>query len=160
MRNENSMLTSFKNSLFFGYCYVNNLWKPKCRSKRVVGHCDLHRYRLYAAASDQIPGAPQTKPIAIVGATVHTVSGEFIEGGTVVFVAGKITALGKAFAVPEDAEVIKADGKHLYPTLIDANTDSVWWKSTRFARQLIRARRRDHQSRMCEPLRRSIRIVN
>ncbi len=73
--------------------------------------------------SDQIPGAPQSKSIAIVGATVHTVSGRAIEGGTVVFVAGKITAVGKGVAVPDDAEVIRAEGKHVYPTLIDANTD-------------------------------------
>ncbi len=74
-------------------------------------------------ASDQIPGAKQSKPIAIVGATVHTISGRIIENATVVFNAGKITAVGKGVDVPADAEVIQAAGKHVYPSLIDANSD-------------------------------------
>ena len=76
-----------------------------------------------ATASDQIPGARQKAPIAIVGATVHTVSGRVLENATVVFEAGKITAVGKGAAVPAGAEVIEAAGKHVYPSLIDANSD-------------------------------------
>jgi len=75
------------------------------------------------SAHDQIPGAPQKQPIAIVGATVHTISGRSIENGTVVFVAGRITAVGKGVEVPEGSEVIHAEGKHVYPSLIDANSD-------------------------------------
>ena len=76
-----------------------------------------------AMASDQIPGARQNAPIAIVGATVHTVSGRVLENATVVFESGKITAVGKGAAVPAGAEVIEAAGKHVYPSLIDANSD-------------------------------------
>ncbi len=76
-----------------------------------------------AVASDQIPGPRQKTPIAIVGATVHTVSGRVLENATVVFDSGKITAVGKGAAVPEGAEVIEAAGKHVYPSLIDANSD-------------------------------------
>jgi imidazolonepropionase-like amidohydrolase len=74
-------------------------------------------------AHDQIPGAPQKQPIAIVGATLHTISGRDIENGTIVFVGGKITAVGKGVAIPEGSELIQADGKHVYPSLIDANSD-------------------------------------
>lgn len=77
----------------------------------------------FVGAHDQIPGAPQKKPIAIVGATLHTQSGRDIENGTVVFDAGKITAVGKGVEVPVGAEVIRAEGKHVYPSLIDANSD-------------------------------------
>ena len=77
----------------------------------------------FALASDQIPGAPQKQPIAIVGATIHTVSGRVIENGTVAFVAGKITAVGKGAEVPEGADIIHAEGKHVYPSLIDASSD-------------------------------------
>ena len=80
-------------------------------------HCD------FILAHDQIPGAPQKQPIAIVGATVHTISGRVIENGTVVFTAGKITSVGKGVEVPEGAEVIHAEGKHVYPSLIDAHSD-------------------------------------
>ena len=74
-------------------------------------------------ASDQIPGAKQSKPIAIVDATVHTISGRTLENATVVFDGGKITSVGKGVEVPNDAEVIQAAGKHVYPSLIDANSD-------------------------------------
>jgi imidazolonepropionase-like amidohydrolase len=74
-------------------------------------------------AHDQIPGAAQKQPIAIVGATIHIISGRDIENGTIIFVGGKITAVGKGVEIPADAEVIRAEGKHVYPSLIDANSD-------------------------------------
>lgn len=74
-----------------------------------------------AFASDSIPGAPQKKPVAIKGATVHPISGPAIEGATIVFDQGKITAVAKDAAIPEGAEVIEAAGKHVYPGLIDAH---------------------------------------
>jgi imidazolonepropionase-like amidohydrolase len=73
-------------------------------------------------ASDTIPAPPQTKPIAIKGATIHPVSGPDIPNGTLVFENGKITAIGTDAAVPSGAEVIEANGKHVYPGLINANT--------------------------------------
>jgi len=73
-------------------------------------------------ASDTIPAQPQTKPIAIKGATIHPVSGPEIPNGTIVFENGKITAVGADAAVPAGAEVIEANGKHVYPGLINANT--------------------------------------
>ncbi|MEY2508486.1 MAG: hypothetical protein QOH01_2815 [Verrucomicrobiota bacterium] len=73
-------------------------------------------------ASDTIPAPPQTKPVAIKGATIHPVSGPDIPAGTIVFENGKITAIGPDAAVPAGAEVIDANGKHVYPGLINANT--------------------------------------
>jgi imidazolonepropionase-like amidohydrolase len=72
--------------------------------------------------SDQIPGAKQTKPILLAGGTVHTVSGETIEGGSLLFVDGKITAVGKDIAAPAGAEVIDCQGKHIYPSLFDSHS--------------------------------------
>lgn len=74
-------------------------------------------------ASDQVPGAPQRQPIALVGGMVHTLSGRSIENGTVIFAGGKITAVGKGLDLPEGTEVIRVEGKHVYPSLIDANSD-------------------------------------
>ena len=59
---------------------------------------------------------------AITNATVWTVSGETIEGGTVVVEDGKITAVGKDVKVPGRAEVIDAAGGHLIPGIIDAHS--------------------------------------
>ena len=75
-----------------------------------------------AKASDTMPGPPQSKPIAIKGATIHPVSGPEIPAGTIVFENGKITAIGADAPVPAGAEVIDGTGKHVYPGLINANT--------------------------------------
>ncbi len=76
-----------------------------------------------AAANPEVPGPPQQKPIALVGATIHPVSGPSIENGTLVFDKGKITAVGKEVMPPADSEVIRLAGKHLYPGLFDAGTN-------------------------------------
>ena len=38
-----------------------------------------------ARAAVPVPGEPESRPIALVGGTVHTVSGETIPGATVLF---------------------------------------------------------------------------
>ncbi len=72
---------------------------------------------------DFVPGAPQIKPIAIVGATLHTISGDDLLDATLLFDAGKITHVGPGATLPRDIEVIQARGKHVYPGLIEANSD-------------------------------------
>ncbi len=73
-------------------------------------------------ASDIIPGKPQNKPIALVGATVHTITNGTIENGVVLFDKGKIVAVGRNVEIPKDAEIIDVKGKHVYPGLINAFT--------------------------------------
>ena len=75
-----------------------------------------------AVASDQIPAPPQNRPIAITNTTIHPVNGAVVENGTIVFVGGRITAIGTEVTVPEGAEIISAAGKHVYPGLISADT--------------------------------------
>lgn len=75
-----------------------------------------------ALAAVPIPAPPQDKPIALVGATIHTIDGADIPNGTIVFSGGKITAVGSGVTVPADAERIDVSGKHVYPSLIDAGT--------------------------------------
>lgn len=76
-----------------------------------------------AHAAPEIPGAPQSQPIALVGGTIHPVSGPEIAGGAIVFSGGKITAIGGADVVPADCKQIAIPGKHVYPGLIEANTE-------------------------------------
>ena len=73
-------------------------------------------------ASDNVPPPAQSKPIALKGATIHPISGPDIASGTIVFDKGKITALGPDVPVPAGAEVIDLAGKHVYPSLISANS--------------------------------------
>lgn len=73
-------------------------------------------------ASDQIPGKKQERPIAIVGATIHPVSGPSIQNGMILFDKGRITAIETSVAVPEGTDVINAHGKHVFPGLISSDT--------------------------------------
>ncbi len=63
---------------------------------------------------------PQAEPIALTGATIHTVTNGTIENGTIVFENGVITAVGADVAIPAGARVVDYSGKHIYPGLIDA----------------------------------------
>jgi imidazolonepropionase-like amidohydrolase len=72
------------------------------------------------SASNQIPGAAQIDPVALVGGTVHTVSGDNIVNGTVLFVDGTITAVGQDVTIPANARRIDVSGQHVYPGMIDA----------------------------------------
>jgi len=71
--------------------------------------------------SDQEPlRIEPSRAYAFVGATLHPVSGPVIPKGTIILEDGKITALGANVAVPRGARVIRADGLHIYPGMIDA----------------------------------------
>ena len=72
---------------------------------------------LIAVAS---PAAGQT--VAITGARVFPVSGPPLDNATVVFVDGKITAVGAKLAPPPGARVIDGKGKWVTPGLINAAT--------------------------------------
>lgn len=63
---------------------------------------------------------PQAEPIAIQGATIHTVTNGVIENGTIIFNDGVITAIGADLDIPAGTRVVDGAGKHIYPGLIDA----------------------------------------
>lgn len=63
---------------------------------------------------------PQSQPIVLRGATIHTVTNGTIQNGTIVLDGGKITAIGTDVPTPRGAKVVDVTGKHIYPGLIDA----------------------------------------
>ena len=63
---------------------------------------------------------PQSEPVALRGATIHTVTSGVIENGTILLENGLITAIGVDVEIPAGARVVDATGKHIYPGLIDA----------------------------------------
>ena len=71
-------------------------------------------------ANDQIPGAAQTTPIALVGGVVHTVDAKTLNNATVVFEKGKITQVGKKVVLPAKCRSIDVSGKHIYPGLMES----------------------------------------
>lgn len=66
------------------------------------------------------PAAAET--IALVGGTVHTVSGPTLENATVVMQDGKILAVGAGVTPPAGATVVSCAGRHVYPGFVSANT--------------------------------------
>lgn len=78
-----------------------------------------------AAAQDLTPKAPpQSRPILLIGGTVHPVSGAAIPGGHVLFDNGRITSVGAGEPrLAGDVLRIDVSGKHVYPGLFGAITD-------------------------------------
>jgi len=66
------------------------------------------------------PAAAQT--IAITGGTVYPVSGQPIQGGTVLMRDGRIVAVGSNVSVPGDAQRVDATGKFVTPGIVNAAT--------------------------------------
>jgi imidazolonepropionase-like amidohydrolase len=71
---------------------------------------------LASAAADQQPSLT-----ALVGATVHPVSGEVIENGVVLMRGETIEAVGSDLAIPDGepgVTVVELDGLHIYPGFV------------------------------------------
>jgi imidazolonepropionase-like amidohydrolase len=66
--------------------------------------------------------AVDAQTIAITGGKVYPVSGPVIDGGTVLIVNGKITAVGSNVAIPADAQRIDATGKIVTPGFVNSST--------------------------------------
>jgi imidazolonepropionase-like amidohydrolase len=82
-------------------------------------------------ANPNVPAPPQTAPLELTGATIHTISGAAIPGGTMWVHDGRI--VGLAAGNPPDSrpesirdldgiETIDLEGLHIYPGMISANT--------------------------------------
>ncbi|HIA18090.1 MAG TPA: imidazolonepropionase [Planctomycetes bacterium] len=75
-------------------------------------------------ANPEVPGAAQKQPVALVGATIHPVSGPVLENGTLLFEKGRIVRIGKGIPIPAGSQVINVKGKHIYPALFDSMTNT------------------------------------
>jgi imidazolonepropionase-like amidohydrolase len=73
-----------------------------------------------AGAAVPVPAPEQTRPILITGATIHTMSGPEIRNGRIVIEEGKIVEVGRSVIAPSDFRQIVANGKHIYPGLIES----------------------------------------
>lgn len=76
-------------------------------------------------AQNPIPAPSQESPVCILGATAHLGNGEVIENSLILFEKGKITRVGVNDSETDLSgyEIIKAEGKHVYPGFIAANTN-------------------------------------
>lgn len=71
---------------------------------------------------DGCAAEPAAGRTALLGGTVHTVSGPDLVGGTVLLAEGKIVAVGQEVPLPPEVQRIDVSGHHVYPGLIDAYT--------------------------------------
>jgi imidazolonepropionase-like amidohydrolase len=88
----------------------------------IITHYSLIIVPCSLFASDPVPAPKQSHPIALIGGTIHPVSGPEIPNGTILFENGKITGIGMNITLPANAEKIDVAGKHVYPGLINANS--------------------------------------
>ncbi|MCX7637856.1 MAG: amidohydrolase family protein [Cyclobacteriaceae bacterium] len=75
-------------------------------------------------AQTPVPAPPQSKPIALTGATAHLGNGQVISNAVVAFDKGKLTIVAPASSNPNLSgyEVINVSGKHIYPGFILPNS--------------------------------------
>ncbi len=80
----------------------------------------------HPAVAQVLPGVArsQEQPIILAGGNIHTGTGEVIQGGSIAFRDGKITAVGKEISLSDQDSYEKIDvsGKEVYPGLIFLNT--------------------------------------
>jgi imidazolonepropionase-like amidohydrolase len=70
----------------------------------------------------QIPAPRQNGPVALIGGTIITVTGDTLNGGTLMFDNGVINYIGLEKAVPAGTDVVDVTGKFIYPAMIHARS--------------------------------------
>lgn len=71
-------------------------------------------------AHDFVPAPEQSEPIALINATIHPVSSDPIQNGSIILENGTITAIGTNIDLPQGIHTIDLSGKHVYPGLISS----------------------------------------
>ena len=90
--------------------------------KKIISRLMLFLFSMHILAQ-QTPANDQLEPVSIEGAIAHLGNGKVIPNSLIMFKAGKIIFVGSAMAkITRIGKVIKANGKHVYPGFIAANT--------------------------------------
>lgn len=69
------------------------------------------------------PAPAQKNAVVITNATVHIGNGQVLNNAAIAFQNGKITAVGNSITPPAGATIINAQGKQVYPGLIQATSN-------------------------------------
>ncbi|HEX4372335.1 MAG TPA: amidohydrolase, partial [Puia sp.] len=75
------------------------------------------------AQDDVYPAKPYAGKIYITNGNVHVGNGQVMENATIVIENGKIVQVGQNISASQDAKIIDAKGKQIYPGLILSVTD-------------------------------------
>ena len=83
-------------------------------------------YYLFTASllfsSNQIPGLDQKRPILLKGGTIHTMTGDILEGYDLLFAKGKIISIDEEIQPSPETDVYDVYEKHIVPGYIAAYT--------------------------------------
>jgi len=111
-----SVYSRVNTTLIDGECYF--------QERDAFGLTAKSTFKTKLAPFTYVPNTPapaKASTYAIVGGTIHPVSGSPMVG-TVVVKNGRILAVGPGVAVPAGAVVVQAKGMHVYPGFVDAGT--------------------------------------
>ena len=76
-------------------------------------------YYLFTASllfsSNQIPGLDQKRPILLKGGTIHTMTGDILEGYDLLFAKGKIISIDEEIQPSPETDVYDVYEKHIVP---------------------------------------------
>ncbi len=89
------------------------------RAQGFRGFAALAAYAGATLAAGPLPATAQ-ETVAVVGAEIHTGTGEVVQGGTIVIRNGRIVALGTDVEVPGPARMIDGMDRIVTPGLIDS----------------------------------------
>ena len=81
--------------------------------------CPLSLFLAVGVLAAATPGSVWAQDIALTGGTIHTATGEVLEGGTVVVRDGKISSVGSDVSVPSGIPVVDITGKTVIPGMLD-----------------------------------------
>ncbi len=92
------------------------------RAARLAAVLLLAAAAVGAQTPAKTPAADTPRVFSVVGATIHTVSGEDIPNGTLVVRDGKIAAVFAGRSPDAAGPVVDSSGRHLYPSLFPPMT--------------------------------------
>lgn len=97
------------------------------RTRQFLLFCGVLAFSMVSKAQETFPqndvADPKYTYYAFTGATIVKDANTTITNGTMIIKDGKIVAIGQGLKVPQSAIEIKADGKYIYPSLIDIYSD-------------------------------------
>jgi imidazolonepropionase-like amidohydrolase len=100
---------------------IKNNFMITIRIKTALLICIITGSSLSDLAS-QLPAPRQNGPVALRGGIIITVTGDTLNGGTLIFDNGIINYIGFDKAIPAGTEVVDVSGKYIYPAMIHARS--------------------------------------
>ena len=121
-----SAFSRCEQTLIAGEVYFTRDKQPSIMSPEAVARSATPPELLLPKAEQRITridlNPAMASKYAISGATLHPIDADDIPNGVLIVDQGQIAAIGHNLPIPEGIPVLRLDGLHVYPGLIDAGT--------------------------------------